>query len=119
MWVSVDKGSGGRGGGALSKDPARLSPNYLTVSADVWRDMGAPKYVTVEVNAQQRAIRITPTTDENAFLVGDNHRNRENGRRRISVGAALTKGNFTDVRKGGERVDCIVNPDNSAVFKLR
>jgi len=120
MWELV-LSHGSSGGRGPSNAPARISPNYLTLSVETWKAIGEPRFVSVEVDARQRALRVTPMNEfvPGAFHVTDNHHKKSEGRKRISVGTAITRGGFVDIRKGGETVDCTINPDLSAVFKLR
>lgn len=127
-WKTYTAGNG-RGGGAgrgPSADEARITPGYLTVSADFHRRMGSPRDVLIQWDAEQRAIRLVPATgamlEQSMVLAAHHTKNgveRDSARRRVSIGQVLKLMGLQDrIRPRGQAVDATIGPDGSTVFRL-
>lgn len=111
---------GGRTGRGPSKEPARLTPMYLTLSPDLFESLGQPQRVVVGYDADVPAIYIRPAEDHEAadgMTVSRHGDDRKYRRRRITVTEPLKRMRIHDrVPKGGIPVKEEMQPDGVVAF---
>lgn len=108
---------GGRTGARLDLEDARLSPLYLTVSADMYRRMGRPKEVRIQVDPERAEIHVSPAKNGTGYVFG-HHANRPSGRYRLSIKRALDVAGITDVPKRGVPIRAAVSADGKTIFQV-